>query len=132
MVVDTSALIAIVFREPERETFVGLLSAEAALAMSSVNFYEASVVTAGMKRNPIAATLVDNLIRSLPIQIVPVDEQFSIEARNAYFRFGRGWHSAQLNFADCFSYSLAKLRSEPLLFKGDDFIHTDIVPAWRP
>jgi len=61
-----------------------------------------------------------------------VDADSALAARDAYFRYGKGYHRANLNLADCFSYSLAKSRNEALLFKGDDFLKTDIMPAWRP
>jgi ribonuclease VapC len=132
MVLDTSALIAILLAEPERETFVRLLTTEAILATSAVTFYEASIVTAAMKKNPLATRLVDDFIRDMTIEIVPLGIEGTLAARDAYLRFGRGYHPAGLNFADCFSYSLARTRDEPLLFKGDDFLKTDVVPAWRP
>jgi ribonuclease VapC len=132
MVVDSSAIVAIVLGEPEREAFLALLTAQAPLSMSAVTLHESSIVTAGKKADPVAIRFVDGLIQQYAIEIVPVDIDGAVDAREAYFRFGRGWHDARLNLADCFSYSLAKTRGEPLLFKGDDFLKTDIVPAWRP
>jgi ribonuclease VapC len=132
MVIDTSAIIAIIFNEPERETFTRLLAAEPKLAVSVVTLHEAALVTAGKKRNRLAARLVDDFIRDMAIEVAPLDIESSLAARDAYFRFGRGWHPAGLNLADSFSYALANTREEPLLFKGDDFLKTDIVPAWRP
>jgi ribonuclease VapC len=89
-------------------------------------------VTAGKKQDLRAARLVDDLIGDLGIEVVAVDLVAAHAARDAYFRFGKGYHPAGLNLADCLPYSLAKARDEPLLFKGDDFLKTDIVPAWRP
>lgn len=132
MVVDTSALIAILFHEAEGSALKRLIAAERRVSMSIVTFYEASVVTALKKNDGGAATLVDEFIRTTGIEIVPLDLSGSMAARKAYLRFSKGFHPARLNLADCFSYALAKLRDEPLLFKGDDFAHTDIVPAWRP
>ncbi|MBZ5581623.1 MAG: type II toxin-antitoxin system VapC family toxin [Acidobacteriia bacterium] len=131
MVIDTSAIVAILFGESERETFLGLLAAEPLLVISVVTFHESSIVTAQKKRSPAAAQLVDNLTRDLAIEMIPLDVDGAGAARDAYFRYGRGWHSAGLNLADCFSYSLAKSRDEPLLFKGSDFLQTDVVAAWR-
>jgi len=71
-------------------------------------------------------------VRDLSIDVVAVTIDDAVAAREAYFRYGRGYHPARLNLADCFAYALAKMRNEPLLFKGDDFSKTDIVPAWRP
>jgi ribonuclease VapC len=132
MVVDTSAVIAIIFREPEWRELSQIAAGDPVLAISAISVHEASVVTAGKKKDPRAVQLVDDLIRDLSIDVVPVDLASSHAARAAYFRFGKGYHAAGLNLADCFSYSLAKTREEALLFKGGDFLKTDIVPAWRP
>jgi ribonuclease VapC len=132
MVVDASAIIAVLFAEPERDVFARILASEAELAMSVVTFHEASIVTAGKKQNQRAAQLVDDFVQDLGIEIVPVLIEGSLAVRTAYFQFGRGYHAAGLNFADCYAYALAKARNEPLLFKGEDFLKTDIVAAWRP
>jgi ribonuclease VapC len=132
MVVDTSAIIAILAAEPEREVFIRILSAEAETAMSVMTFHESSIVIARKIGRPSAAERVDQLARELRIEISTATIDDALAAREAYFRFGRGYHAARLNLADCFSYALAKARNEPLLFKGDDFSMTDIVPAWRP
>lgn len=131
MILDTSAVVAILFAEPERDMFAQILATEPIIAMSVVTYHEAAIVTAGKKRNPVAAQLVDEFVRDLAIEIVPLDVEGSLLARDAYFRFGRAYHPAQLNLGDCFSYSLAKTRDEPLLFKGDDFLQTDIVSGWH-
>jgi len=132
MVVDTSAIIAILANEPEREIFVGILTAEAETAMSVMTFHESSVVIARVIGKPGAAERVDILARELGIEVLVATIEDAVAARDAYFRFGRGYHTAGLNLTDCFSYALAKTRNEPLLFKGEDFSKTDIVPAWRP
>jgi len=132
MVIDTSAIIAMIFREPEWDEFSRIAAANLTLAMSAMSVHEASIVTAGKKRDPRAVQLVDDLMRDLEIDVVPVDHEGARAARDAYFRFGKGYHPAGLNLADCFPYSLAKTRGEPLLFKGSDFLNTDIKPAWRP
>jgi ribonuclease VapC len=132
MVLDTSAIIAIIFDEIEGDDFSRLAAADPILAVSAVSIHEASVVTAGKKRDPGAARLVDNLVRDLAVEVIPVDLDTARQARAAYFRFGKGYHPAALNLADCFPYTLARSRDEPLLFKGGDFLKTDIVPAWRP
>jgi ribonuclease VapC len=132
MVLDTSAIIALIFREAERDVFVDLISAEIRLAISAATLHEASVVTARKKRDVATVVLVDQLVSSFSIEVVPLDVSGAREARDAYLHFGKGFHPASLNLADCFPYALAKARDEPLLFKGSDFLKTDIVPAWRP
>lgn len=132
MVVDTSAIIAIIFREPECSALAQAAASDSILAVSAVSVHEASVVAAGLKKDPLAFGLVDDFIRDLFVDVIPVDLDSAHAARAAYLRFGKGYHTASLNLADCFSYALAKARKEPLLFKGDDFAKTDIVPAWRP
>jgi ribonuclease VapC len=132
MVIDTSAIIAILLDEPEQNVFKGILAAEAVTAMSVMTFYEASIVLAGKKRTPDAARMVDDFVRDLAVDVAAATAEAAAAAREAYFRYGRGYHPAGLNLADCFAYALAKMRNESLLFKGDDFSKTDIVPAWRP
>jgi len=132
MVLDTSAIVAVLLDEPEGSVFSQILADETDVAISAVTFHEASVVIAGKKRSPAAAQLVDRLVRDLSIEVTASTVDDAVAAREAYFRFGRGYHRAALNLADCFVYALAKSRGEPLLFKGDDFAQTDIVPAWRP
>jgi ribonuclease VapC len=132
MVIDTSAVVAILFDEPERGAFTDILASEATRVISVVAYYEAALVVAGRKKNPGAAQLVDDLIRDLAVGVDTPTMEDAVVAREAFFRYGRGYHPAGLNFADCFSYALAKTRGEPLLFKGNDFSETDIVAAWRP
>lgn len=132
MVIDTSAVVAILMDEPEQDIFTSILASETTRAISAVTFHEAAVVMAGKKRTPSAAQLVDDFVRELAIDVTAVTIEDALGAREAYFQFGRGYHAARLNLADCFAYTLAKARNEPLLFKGDDFAKTDIVPAWRP
>jgi ribonuclease VapC len=132
MIIDTSAIVAMIFHEPERDSFRGIFERETRLTISVVTFHETSVVVVGKKRDTRAALEVDNLLRDFAVEIVAADADSARAAREAYFRYGKGYHPAGLNLADCFSYSLAKIRNEPLLFKGSDFLKTDIVPAWRP
>jgi ribonuclease VapC len=132
MVIDSSAVVAILLDEAEAAVFSRVLAGETKLAMSAVTFHEASLVMAGKKGNPSAARFVDDFVRDLEIEIAAATIEDALAARDAYFRFGRGYHRAGLNLADCFVYALAKSRGVPLLFKGDDFAETDIVPAWRP
>ena len=130
MVVDTSAIIALLLTEPEMNIFAEILATNPPLAISAVTFHETSVVMAG-KAKKAGVRLFDDFIRDLAVEVSPVRIEDAIAAREAYFKYGKGYHAAGLNLADCFAYALAKTRSEPLLFKGDDFSKTDVVPAWQ-
>ena len=130
MVVDTSAIIAILLAEPEMNIFAEILAANPPLAISAVTLHETSVVMAG-KAKKAGVRLFDDFIGDLAVEVSPVRIEDAIAAREAYFKYGKGYHAAGLNLADCFAYALAKTRSEPLLFKGDDFSKTDVVPAWQ-
>jgi len=132
MVIDTSAVVAILMDEPEQNVFKQILASDTIAVISAMTFYETSIVMAAKKRTQAAARLVDDFVRDLSIDVVAVTIDDAVAAREAYFRYGRGYHPARLNLADCFAYALAKMRNEPLLFKGDDFSKNDIVPAWRP
>lgn len=129
MIIDTSALVAILEREPEGARFRELLRGADSVSISAGTMLEAAIVLDS--RDPTKTSrLLDALVEALGVQIVPVDEQQVRVARAAYRDFGRGSsHPAQLNFGDCFAYALATITREPLLFKGDDFGHTDVLPA---
>lgn len=129
MIVDTSALIAILRDEPEAPNFTRALAKGGEIRrMSAANYLEAAVVIDG-SRDPVASRRFDELIAKAAIQIEPVTLQQAQIARAAYRDFGKGsGHQAGLNFGDCFSYALAKFHGESLLFKGTDFSHTDIRP----
>jgi ribonuclease VapC len=129
MIIDTSALIAILRDEPEAASCAQAIEAAARRRISAVNFVESGVVI-DMSRDPVASRRFDDLIRMAQIVIEPVTEAQAKIARDAYRDFGRcSGHPAKLNFGDCFAYALAKFRDEPLLFKGDDFTYTDLTPA---
>ena len=129
MIVDTSALIAMLRDEPEAPFCAMAIENAAQRRISAANFLEAAVVIDG-SRDPVASRRFDELIHEAGIVIEPVTEAQARIAREAYRDFGKGTgHPAQLNFGDCFAYALAKATGEPLLFKGNDFIHTDITPA---
>jgi len=129
IVIDTSALFAIAANESERSAFVDLLDAEKGL-ISAVTYVESVMVLTGRSRR-LAIARVDDLMRTFGLEIVPVDRKLAAAAVSAFDRYGKGRHAARLNLSDCFAYGLAKSRGLPLLFKGNDFLKTDITPAWR-
>jgi ribonuclease VapC len=128
--VDTSALIAILFAEPEADAFEHRIALEP-VCMSTVSLQEASMVLAGRRpgQGPAAWQWLDQLVRDVPIEIVSYDQEQAEIGRLAFARFGRGRHPARLNCGDCAAYALARKRGIPLLFKGADFAKIDIVPA---
>ncbi len=129
MIVDTSALIAILRDEPEAPVCAKAIASSTNPRVSAANFVEAALVI-DASRDPIASRRFDELIKVAEITIEPVTEDQARIAREAYRDFGKGsGHAAKLNFGDCFAYALAKVTGEPLLFKGDDFVHTDIDQA---
>jgi ribonuclease VapC len=125
MVVDTSALLAVLFDEPEAEVFARAIARAEVARVSAANLLEAGIV-ADCQTDARTGRQLDALIADLRVRIEPVTEEQVGIARQAYLDFGRGNHPAKLNFGDCFAYALAKVSSEPLLFKGDDFGQTDI------
>lgn len=130
IVVDTSALVAILREEDEALTFVQILGRANRRLMSAGTMLEAGIVT--IQRNDEHSRL-RALMRKAQIEVVPVSEADAGAGTLAFQRYGRGsGHPARLNFGDCFAYALAKTRGLPLLFKGDDFIHTDVEPALGP
>jgi ribonuclease VapC len=128
MVVDASAILAIVRDEPEAEAFVGRILGDAGAKMSVANWLEASIVI-DQRGTPRSRARFDGIIERLGIALTPVSILQAEGARTAYRRFGKGNHPAALNFGDCFAYALAKETGEPLLFTGNDFSRTDIQSA---
>lgn len=129
MILDTSAVIAILRDEPEAVRFSDAIATDPRPKMSIVTYVEAGVV-ADAARNPAISRQFDELIRIAGVEIRPVTLEQGRLAREAYRDFGRGsGHSAKLNFGDCFAYALAKEVGEPLLFKGADFSATDVIAA---
>jgi ribonuclease VapC len=131
MVVDSSVIVAIIVEEEERELFEDLILRTPTVVMSVVSLVECSIVLVG-KRTKYDRVRLDDTISTLRIDVCSVDLHQGALARTAFAQFGRGSGTAQLNFGDCFAYALAKAREDTLLFKGEDFLKTDIVPAWRP
>ena len=126
MIVDTSALIAILRDEPEAREFAIAIAAAGRRRISAANYLETAIVIDG-SRDPIASRRFDDLLWEAEIGVEPVTAEQARIAREAYRDFGRGsGHAARLNFGDCFAYALAKTTGEPLLFKGDDFLHAGV------
>jgi ribonuclease VapC len=127
MILDSSAIIAILRDEPEILSLARAIEAAAIRRLSAVNYTEAAIVIDG-SRDPIASRRFDDFIREAAVRIEPVIATQARIAREAYRDFGpESGHPAKLNFGDCFAYALAKELGEPLLFKGDDFQHTDLL-----
>lgn len=128
MIVDASALLAILMDEPERKPFRELIARSSNAEISPVNFVEICLrVDRGTM--PDMADRLEPLLGRLGIGIATVGPEQAYLARDAFRRYGKGNHPAKLNLGDCFAYALAKARQEPLLFKGDDFRQTDIEAA---
>ena len=125
MIVDASAIIAILKNEPDAEAFALALQKSPVCRVSAVTWVEAAVVTDG-NRNPVLSRRFDDLLRDVHVRVETVTPKQAELARHAYRDFGKGRHKAGLNFGDCFAYALAKEMDEPLLFKGNDFNRTDI------
>jgi ribonuclease VapC len=125
VIVDTSVIIAILRDEPGAATIGEVLARTEVRRMSAVSYVEAGVVV-DSNRNPVLSRRLDELLRDVQIGVEPVTLNQARIAREAYRDFGKGRHRAGLNFGDCFAYALAKDKGEVLLFKGDDFCHTDI------
>ncbi len=129
MIIDTSALIAILRDEPEALSCAKAIASTSSRRVSAVNYVEAALVI-DASRNPIASRRFDDLFREAELVVEPVTEAQARIAREAYRDFGKGsGHAAGLNFGDCFAYALAKAAGEPILFKGDDFRRTDLTPV---
>ncbi|MGH7757296.1 MAG: type II toxin-antitoxin system VapC family toxin [Vulcanimicrobiaceae bacterium] len=129
MIVDSSAVIAILRDEADAPAYAEAIAKARVRRISAVSFVEAAVVVDG-SRDPIASRRFDDLVREAALVVEPVTEATARLAREAYRDFGKGGgHPASLNFGDCFTYALAKEKGEPLLFKGNDFTHTDITSA---
>ena len=126
MVLDTSALLAILLNEPERRSFTEAIELAESRWLSAANFVEVSIILE-QRHGAEGVRAFDRLIAAAAITIVEVDLDQAHIARDAYQMYGKGRHAAGLNFGDCFAYALAMARSEPLLFKGNDFALTDVL-----
>lgn len=127
MIVDASALCAILFHEPEREQFINALGRASAPLISPIQLWEASVSAEVRRGDGFAVT--QQLIAQARIGVAGIGAREAALAFEAWNRFGKNRHPAGLNLGDCFAYALAKSRDLPLLYKGDDFPRTDVTPA---
>lgn len=128
MIVDTSAVLAILFNESDAETYAIAISEADSRRMSAASFVEAAVVVEAQAKE-LGSRQFDAFFRRAGIVIELVTEEQAHVARQAYTDFGKGRHRAGLNFGDCFAYALAEVTGEPLLFKGKDFRQTDVKAA---
>jgi ribonuclease VapC len=128
VIVDTSVLVAILAREPGFELLDDAITRAPSCRLSAAGYVETSIVVES-RGGPDARRFLESLMRRAAISIEPVTVEQALLAREAFSDYGKGRHPAGLNFGDCFSYALAKATGEPLLFKGDDFQKTDVIPA---
>jgi ribonuclease VapC len=125
MIVDASAVLAILLGEPEADDFTLAIGHAPEPRMSAVSYVEAAIRVDRLN-SPAASAALDDLLARLRITIAPVTAEQARLAREACRRFGKSFHPAALNLGDCFSYALSKAAGEPLLFKGNDFVQTDV------
>jgi len=128
MILDSSAIIAILFNEEDARQYATAIAESESCRVSAATFLETAIVV-DAQTDTAGGRELDAFIHRAGITIEPFTEDQAHIARQAFADFGKGRHSAALNYGDCFSYALAKVTREPLLFKGDDFKKTDIVPA---
>ena len=129
MIVDSSAIVAILKREGDSKALSVALNQAKSCSISAANYFESAIVIDGW-RDPILSRQLDEVIEEFSIRIEPVTVEHARIARQAYRDYGKGsGHRANLNFGDCFSYALAREKREPILFKGEDFGHTDLKAA---
>lgn len=129
MIVDSSALVAVLINEEDGDALSKVLDGPQDVRMSAASYLETSIVIDKYRDAALSASL-DDMIQDAQIIIEPVTVEQARIARQAYRDYGKGsGHPANLNFGDCFSYALARAKREPILFKGEDFIHTDLRSA---
>ena len=128
MIVDSSAVLAVLYREPDAERFETAIASAPSCRMSVANALEASIVMEG-RGGMAAGDALDRFLKAAVIDLAPVTAEHMEAARRAWRRFGKGNHPAALNFGDCFAYALADVTGEPLLFKGEDFARTGVEAA---
>jgi ribonuclease VapC len=130
MIVDSSALVAIILREEDESVFAHAMLQETSLKMSAANWLEAAMIIDSRKL-PTGRIRFADVVADFRIEIVPVTPEIAERARRAHNEFGRGNHPARLNYGDCFAYATSAVLGESLLFKGRDFSQTDIEPALK-
>jgi ribonuclease VapC len=128
LILDTSALMAILQKEPEASAFGDAIAQARSIAVAAPTIVELGIVAEG-RAGDVVRPRIDQLLASIGVEIVPFTAEHADLARDAWRRYGKGRHPAGLNVGDCFAYALAIARGEPLLFKGDDFRHTDVKAA---
>jgi ribonuclease VapC len=128
MVIDSSAIIAILLAEPEDDAFTDAIERDGTRLFSAVSFFQTSIVIE-TRRGPEGLARLDLFVSEAELEIVPFTLHDARAARRAYRQFGKGRHAAGLNFGDCVSYALSNETGEPLLFKGSDFGQTDVLRA---
>jgi ribonuclease VapC len=128
VILDTSAIMAMLQEEPEAPAMEEALAAASAIAIAAPGLVEAYLVCEG-RAGEKGARQLDALLERLGSEIVPFTAEHAALAREGWRRYGKGRHPAGLNMGDCFAYALAKARHQPLLFKGDDFAQTDVKAA---
>jgi ribonuclease VapC len=128
VILDSSALVAILFKEDDAAAYARALRDAESRAIAAPTVVEAAMVAEG-RAGPAMAGELDELLQAAQAEIVPFTAEHAAIARDAWRRFGKGRHPAGLNLGDCFAYALAKARGEPLLFKGDCFARTDVKAA---
>ncbi|HMI82061.1 MAG TPA: type II toxin-antitoxin system VapC family toxin [Solirubrobacterales bacterium] len=128
MILDSSAVIAVVFREKPHERLEELLAEAGSVAIGAPTLFETAMVALG-RMGTEGEALVERFLEDLKVKVLPFGEQHWEAATDAFIRFGKGRHPAVLNFGDCMSYATAQIAGEPLLFVGNDFARTDIAPA---
>ncbi len=124
--------MAIVLDEPDADALLRVLSRTQNRKISAATWVEVHLVVDSLQQHPAVASRFEDLMIRLKLDVIAVDANMAWIARKANLTYGKGRHPARLNFGDCFSYALAKQTGEPLLFKGNDFSQTDIVPALTP
>jgi ribonuclease VapC len=125
MVLDTSAVLALLFNEPEADDIEVAIDADPVRLMSAASWLETAIVV-DARLGPVGGLEFDLLVHKANIDLAAVTAEQAEAARDAWRRFGKGRHEANLNFGDCFAYALSSTSGEPLLFKGDDFAKTDV------
>lgn len=129
MIVDSSAVVAMLWVEPEGEAFAQMILDRGGASISAGNYLETGIVI-DSDRDPVLSAELDMILQRLGVDIAPFTEAQARIARQAYRDFGKGsGHKAQLNYGDCFAYALVMERGEPLLFKGEDFVHAGVARA---